>query len=166
MTRTLLVHINPMHRYSGFADDDDPRKMRLHNPRDLVHERYNFKVAPDHKVYGAWCETRIKLNKIDPNVPPNSQRVDKVLVIFWATFPGQGQRVAGWYKNATVWASSRQNSADDRDQNDYIAESRESVLMRAAARIPIPLASQHSGRYGVGNHYGHWYPFEQGERKD
>lgn len=165
MKRVLLVHINPMQRYCGFADDDDPRNMRSHNPKDLVHERYNFQVAPNGRVYGAWCEGKVKLGNIDPTIPAKAKRIDNVLVIFWATFTGRGQRVAGWYADATVWANIKQNAATDRDQNAYIAEASSSVLLSAAENIKVPLASGHNGRYGVGNHYGHWYLFERGKRK-
>jgi hypothetical protein len=157
-----------MQRYAGFADDEtDPRKRPEHSTKDQVFERYNFKVAPDRNVYGAWSKSQINLTRIDPDSSPSADQISNVLVIFWATY-GSGQRkVVGWYSDATVCSQAQENSQRDRDQNMYICKAPRSVLLSPkASPPPVPLALKEPGVNGVGNHFGHWYPFtDQGELK-
>lgn len=164
--KVLLVHVNLMNSYQGFtADDNNPLLRVNHNPVDQVHERYNFKVAPDGRVYGAWCESKVRLRRIDPSAGRKLDKLADVLVIFWATVKPNRHAVVGWYSNATVWRVKKVNTALDRDQHEYIAEADDCEILsledRRNKKFTIPLSRYDPNKHGVSNHFGQWYAIDE-----
>jgi hypothetical protein len=56
-------------------------------------------------VKGEYDEVNVNIKRIDPTCA-DEEKIDNVLVIFFATLPSiGGQAIIGWYKNATVYHS-------------------------------------------------------------
>jgi hypothetical protein len=155
--KILFVHINLMERYAGYDGDIDPREKHSHAKRDGVSERFNFKLAPDGKFYGAWCESKVNLRRIDPQLNKNAASVNDVLLIFWAKVGKRDYRVVGWYEDATIWKEAQTNRCKDRDIKYFIAEATRGLLLPTGTKFPMALPVGKKGE--VGPHAGNWYTF-------
>jgi hypothetical protein len=163
--KILIVHINVMECYKGYPDAIDPREKHLHATKDQVHERFNFKPAPDGKFYGAWCKGKVNLHRIDPQLDKNAASVDGVLLIFWATVGKGDYRIVGWYEDATIWKTMRNNSCTDRDQRRFIAKAPRGLLFPRRIKFPVTLPVGEKG--GINPHFGHSYAYSDTlERKN
>jgi len=110
-TRVLFVRVGRMSSYAGPRKGDErPQGGGKHNANEkmLGHEAFNFCPEFGGTLYGTFGivsqhvdHPRIDLRRIDPSIPSNAGSVDEVLVIFVAPYK-DGQRIAGWYRDATV----------------------------------------------------------------
>jgi hypothetical protein len=104
--RVIFARIGRMVYYAGPKDGDEkPRGGGGYNTKKLGHEVFNFADFSGH-LFGFIQPARskdrsINLRLIDPNLAPALQSLKNVLVVFVAPHQG-GQRVIGWYSNATV----------------------------------------------------------------
>lgn len=103
----LFCRIGWMKEYAG-PQPHDPRPIGggSYNRKNIGHEVFNFKVI-NGRVYGfiqvQVGRKRINLERIIPRCEAEDS-VDGVLVVFVAVDPEhRGQKVVGWYKNATVY---------------------------------------------------------------
>ena len=163
--KILIVHVNEMKQYAGYPGDIDPREKHNHASKDGVSERFNFKLAPDGKFYGAWCKGKVELRRIDPQLNKNAATVDGVLLVFWATVGKGVYRIVGWYKDATIWKEAQTNRSKDRDIKRFIAEATRRFRLPREEEFSAPLPVGKKG--GISRHFGHWYAYSKTlERKN
>jgi hypothetical protein len=84
--------------------DERPEGGGGHNEKNIGHEVFNFSEFGG-RLYGfaRAKRGRINLARIDPDVSVG-EKLDDVLVVFVAR-----QRIVGWYRDATVYATTRPN---------------------------------------------------------
>jgi hypothetical protein len=104
-TRVLFARVGWMTYYAGPQKGDErPKGGGGHNEKNIGHEVFNF-AKFGGRLYG-WVRAkkgRVNLARIDPDVAA-AEKLDDVLVIFVAR-----QHIIGWYRDATVYASTRPN---------------------------------------------------------
>lgn len=107
-SRIVFVRVGRMISYSGPREGDErPLGGGKHNVNRLGHEAFNFFPDFGGTLYGTVgiMTEHIDLLNIDPTLARDSKSVDGVLVVFVAPYDG-GQRIVGWYRNATVYRTS------------------------------------------------------------
>jgi hypothetical protein len=146
--RILFARVGWMKWYRGpQADDEKPIGGGSYNKTGVGGENLNF-VPINGKVCGYFQPqlqpkrrrkahpSFVNLERIDPTAQGKS--LDNVLVIFVATDPENGgQRVVGWYRNATIHRYAQQCNHKKRGSDvDYYAEAAEgdAFLVPASAR--------------------------------
>jgi hypothetical protein len=99
-TRVVFARVGWMTYYAGPQEGDKrPTGGGRYNKKNVGHELFNFAEFGGH-LYGH-AATSINLKRIDPTAGAVG-KLDDVLVIFVAR-----QHIIGWYRNATVYASTR-----------------------------------------------------------
>jgi hypothetical protein len=105
--KILLARVGFMKFYQGSKPGDEkPIGGGSYNDEDIGHEIYNF-LNVKGICYGYFKPNmkspfEINLGRIEKDC--TDDKIDNVLVIWFATKPGGGgQVVIGWYKNATVF---------------------------------------------------------------
>jgi hypothetical protein len=139
--RVVVLRSGWMSHYAGERPGDEaPVGGGAYNQDNLGHERFNFKEVGG-RVYGYFQSPNastggLNLARISPEAD-GEDRLDGVLAIFIAKHPEEGgQRVVGWYRDATAHASHRPAVGDARADCGYQVESaaRSAVLLPLAAR--------------------------------
>ncbi len=141
-TPVLFARIGWMNRYRGPAPDDCLIGGGSYNEDQVGSEVYNFKpdrgrlrgfvqppaMTPDRSI--------LNLRRIDPSLDAQD-RVRGVTVIFVARNPDQGgQKIIGWYRNATVFRAPRDGPTADVPDRCFNLEAQfeDSVLLPARDR--------------------------------
>lgn len=118
--RILFANIGWMVSYNGQNVSDRISGGGSYSDADK-HEAYNFQDL-DGMCYGyvqAKYDT-ISLNRIDSSVGNNQQKIEDVLVVWFATNPIMGgSYVVGWYKHATVYRYYHNSNAYQRNRYGY-----------------------------------------------
>lgn len=119
-SRILFANIGWMVSYKGQSISDQISGGGSYSDADK-HEAYNFQEL-NGKCYGyvqAKYDT-INLNRIDSSVGKDQQKIDDVLVVWFATNPIiGGSYVIGWYKHATVFRDYHKSNATQRNRYGY-----------------------------------------------
>jgi hypothetical protein len=131
--RVVVLRCGWMLHYAGVrAGDPAPIGGGSYNDQHPGHERFNFKDVGG-RLYGYFQSSAkaggLNLWCIDPNAKVDT--LDKVLVIFVAKHPRGGQRVVGWYRDATVYATFQPPLGAARSDCGYQVECsvRDAVLL-------------------------------------
>ncbi len=102
--KVLFVRIGWMKFYAG-AIDEKPVGGGSYTKEHIGSELFNFRPV-GRFLYGfakgGSRESAFNLKRIDPRAG-KSDELDQVTVVFVARHPNGGQRVVGWYENATVY---------------------------------------------------------------
>jgi hypothetical protein len=150
-TPVLFARTGWMKYYSGpQVGDERPRRGGKYTEVNVGHEAFNFKDI-NGKLFGYFQPqmqaSTIALERIAPGRIGDSLR--GVLVIFVATNPKcGGQRVVGWYRDATVHRRAQSSPATIRNGFNYFLEAatENAVLLPTAERkCRVP-----SGKNGIG----------------
>jgi Domain of unknown function (DUF3883) len=168
--RFLIARTGWMKRYAGSQPGDEravsgARFLKTRQgPGD---ERFNF-LAIAGKVYGYFRPTahpggsKIDLDRIQPGF--TGEKLCGVTVVFIAPKPlGGGQRVIGWYSNATVFRLAQPTKLKARDKVHFLVQvsANDAVLVPWAERTePVP-----SGKGAIGE-ANICYPYTKGKAKD
>lgn len=143
--RILFCRIGWAKEYKG-ATDDILSGGGEYNNENVGHECYNFQEV-NNEYYGfVQVGGNINLRGIDPSVSKDATSLDNVIVIWYATHPRGGQKIVGWYMNATVF-SEMQTIPDEVHKkrenfpecNSYYITSSEAVLIPEEERRKYPL---------------------------
>lgn len=105
--KVLFARIGWMTFYAG-ARDERPIGGGSYNQDRIGSELFNFRPVKG-LLYGfarGGSRNAFNLTRIAPHVG-NAEQLEHVLVIFVAKHPKGGQRVVGWYKDATVYRVGR-----------------------------------------------------------
>lgn len=119
--KILYCRVGWMKFYVG-AQGDHPKNGGSFNKKHCGYEIYNFREF-DSKYYGyvepGKIKDRVRSINIDKlGAPSSAEKIDGVLVVWFATKEKSGQYVVGWYKNATVF-KKRQDVPDNvREKRD------------------------------------------------
>lgn len=173
--RLLFVRVGRMMFYAGpQTADDGPRGGGKYNLKNLGHEAFNFFQGFGGTLYATFGIVRPKvanpsldLRRIDPSAAHGTDSVGGVLVILVAPYE-DGQRVVGWYRDATVFRVSVPYPADVESRiqqhlgahriiNDTFnayrieAETARAVLLPEDVRIRMPKIPRGSGGLGQSN---------------
>lgn len=131
----LFARIGWMKYYNGpLIGDEKPRGGGEYNKTRLGHEAFNFHEVRG-QLLGFFQASKIKLERIVPGT--HEDILKGVVVVFVATDPEQGgQRIVGWYWNATVYRNPRSSPPKERNGFHYflVAEDREAVLLPSHLR--------------------------------
>ncbi len=121
MGRILFVRVGRHASYAGPRSDDDWPKGAGRSEVNHHHEAFNFFRDFGETLYGTFGMNKRHLNlrRIDPAPAEDRNSVDRVLVVFVA--PYDGQRIAGWYRDAKVY-SNKERVEYSRDAKDRIQE--------------------------------------------
>lgn len=122
--------------------DEKPQRGGKYTRTELGHEAFNFKPIRG-RVYGYFQPQMqagaIRLERIEPACSKDS--LEGVTVIFVATQPERGQRIVGWYRNASVSRRPKRDTTGQRKGFNYFLEtkSQDAVLLPTRKRTqPIP----------------------------
>ena len=96
----FYCRIGWMERYSGIINNDKPIHGGSYTKDNIGHEVYNF-LECDGRYYGYVENKSIHIERLGAS--RNDDKIDNVLVIWFAKAPKGGQKIVGWYKNATVY---------------------------------------------------------------
>ncbi|NIE95624.1 hypothetical protein F3J02_03855 [Acinetobacter sp. Tr-809] len=137
--RVLFARVGYMNLYRGSANEK-PLGGGSYTEKNVGLEACNF-LNIEQDVYGYFQPAGFKpnglfngtinLRKIDPAIPKSDEKIENVLVIFFATkerlsIPDKGpvtrSVIVGWYKNATVYAGA-QSLEQKRDGVDKVLDS-------------------------------------------
>ncbi|MBD5178409.1 MAG: DUF3883 domain-containing protein [Bacteroidales bacterium] len=136
--KILFANIGWMVNYNGQHQSDQILGGGSYSDADK-HEVFNFQDL-NGKCYGyvqAKYDT-INLSRIDSSVEDWMQKVEDVLVIWFATNPVVGGSwVVGWYKHATVFREYQKSNATQRDRYGYymLAKSTDCTLLPVDDRV-------------------------------
>lgn len=135
--RIVFVRCGWAERYDGTEVPDGGGS---YNTTKLGHERFNFK-AVGGRVYGYFqpqaASGGFNLARIDPTAP-GVHSIDGVTVVFVATHPSEGgQRVVGWYRDATAFATRQSSKGLERKNVTWqmSARAENAVLLPSANRL-------------------------------
>lgn len=136
--KILFANIGWMINYNGQNQSDQILGGGSYSDADK-HEAFNFQDL-NGKCYGyvqAKYDT-INLSRIDSSVEDWGQKVEDVLVIWFATNPiVGGSWVVGWYKHATVFREYQKSNATQRNRYGYyvLAKSTDCTLLPVDDRV-------------------------------
>ena len=165
--RILFARIGWMTFYNG-ARDERPQGGGSYNTKNIGSELFNFKRVKEY-LYGfvkAGSGRRaINLRRLDPTAK-GKDALDNVTVVFVAKHPQEGgQRVVGWYKGATVYATKRRHplKADYKEKiiSCFTAPVSKACLLPTSARKE----EVSSGRGGMGQSNVRYYLSARHTRK-
>jgi len=139
----LFARIGWMTYYCGpQPGDEKPQRGGKYTRTALGHEAFNFSPIRG-RLYGYFQPqmqaSGIQLERIEPTCSVDA--LNGVTVIFVATQPTAGQRIVGWYRNATVYRHRQKDTTGKRMGFDYFvsAKSQDAVLLPTRKRTqPIP----------------------------
>lgn len=145
MNRVVFARIGWMKRYRGpQADDEKPIGGGSYNKSELGHEAFNF-LPCDGEMLGYFQPrlrqghpSRIALERIEPGF--QGAKLDRVLVIFVATDPARGgQRIVGWYRDATVYRDDLPSNVKDRKRFSFFvkAKAEKALLIPEPQRVHV-----------------------------
>lgn len=112
MDRLFVGRIGWMTFYRGAVEGDTaPAGGGAYTKLHQGHEMFNF-LPRAGRLHGyiASPGRRLDLKRIDPDTPPEAKSLDGVTVAFFAPDRrpgGSGQRLVGWYRNATAFRVHR-----------------------------------------------------------
>lgn len=159
--RVIVCRTAWMDFYRGVTEDDRPVGGGSHIAETgSGGEVHNFEETDDG--YFGYFQPRgegVNLRRL--GAPDDADLIDGVTVIWIATHPQQGgQRIVGWYRNATVYSTIRYLTSPSRRTKDpgrpYLMSSKDAVLLDLDARLySVPKAS--GGAPGTGQSQI-WYP--------
>ena len=155
--KILFARTGYMTYYAGSQEGDEkPKNGGKYNEKKIGHELYNFKDV-DGKLYGYFQPyekgkdhiVTVNLERIDPGCDDN--HLDDVLVVFISKKPNEtGQRVIGWYQNATVYRAFQKPSKRLLREKYYYnlnADTANAVLLPTQKRVvEIPKGKGKPGR--------------------
>ncbi|MDE6535752.1 MAG: DUF3883 domain-containing protein [Muribaculaceae bacterium] len=136
--KILFANIGWMINYNGQNQSDQILGGGSYSDADK-HEAFNFQDL-NGRCYGyvqAKYDT-INLSRIDSSVEDWMQKVEDVLVIWFATNPVfGGSWVVGWYKHATVFREYQKSNATQRNRYGYyvLAKSTDCTLLPVDDRV-------------------------------
>jgi hypothetical protein len=151
--RVILGKIGWANRYEGLEDDRPVGEFSGLRGGSLGHEAFNFKRAPDGQYYGYFRAQHGNLNLKRIDSLSTGSTLGGVTVI-WVSRPlGHSLRVVGWYRNATVFASTQTEDSpwihdDYGGKGSYVctAPAEGSALLpeekREAWKLPKPVAKR------------------------
>jgi Domain of unknown function (DUF3883) len=188
--RVLFARVGRMVYYAGPVEGDErPRGGGGYNARNLGHEVFNFAQFKHrqfkNRLYGFIQPSNrkkkaINLQRIDPTIPANADRAEGVLIIFVTRYK-EGQKIIGWYRNATVFRTrvplptTIQREINERllqtkvkysSFTDYTVDApvSDAKLLPTSERLKaITIPGHVPGSFGQSNVC---YVYEQGERKN
>lgn len=106
--RVILAKTAWSERYQGLGTGDDPVGSHDYLGYGSGHEAFNFKRAPDGRFYGDFhFRGHLNLSRID-----NRATASKIhgITVLWVSTPGVGGlRMVGWYRNATLFATTQKS---------------------------------------------------------
>jgi hypothetical protein len=138
MMRVIFARIGWMKRYFGpQPDDEKPIGGGSYNENDLGLEAYNFLQLNDHMLGYFQPKLRknhpstLALERIEAGF--DGKALNGVLTVFVATDPKRGgQRIVGWYRDATVYRDAQLSNDKRRGSFSYFLKT------RAENAVPIP----------------------------
>jgi hypothetical protein len=147
--KVLFARVGYMKFYQGPQKGDErPIGGGAYNKDKIGHEAYNYLDIKDH-VYGYFQPHmaepyEIKLQRIDPTSKPTADKINDVLVVWFAKNPaGSGQVIVGWFTNATVYRSVQDGSGmKARSEFSYY------VVAKTANSTLLPIGKR---KYPVGH---------------
>lgn len=152
--------------YKG-AHEERPQGGGSYTQENIGSELFNFKPVKEY-LYGfvkaGSGGTAVNLRRLDPAAKGNAE-LDDVTVVFVARHPREGgQRVIGWYKDATVYAKNGVHplKADYKKKIVFCLQalaSKACLVPTSARKEPVP-----SGKDGMGESNVRYYD-EHGGRK-
>jgi hypothetical protein len=131
MTLVVFARIGWMKGYRGpRADDQKPIGGGSYNKNELGHEAFNF-LPLDGAMLGYFqpklrpeYPSTVALERIKPGF--TGAALSRVLTVFVATHPTLGgQRVVGWFRDATVYRNAQLSNAKARNRFSYFIKARE-----------------------------------------
>ncbi len=135
----MFARIGWMTFYAG-AVDEKPTGGGSYNRDRVGSEVFNFKPVNGF-LYGfarGGSKNAFNLKRIDPTAP-DTNKIEHVLVVFVAKQPDGGQRVVGWYKDATVYGVLQKHPIHPQYIYSLAANSRKSCLLPTHWRTePVP----------------------------
>jgi hypothetical protein len=147
-----------MRRYNG-AREERPQGGGRYNREHIGSELFNFKPVKEY-LYGfvnaGSGGTAVNLRRLDPAATGKAE-LDNVTVVFVARHPQEGgQRVVGWYKDATVYAKKRRHPlrVDYKKKIDSCVRapaSKACLVPTPARKQDVPLAKGRAGGMGQSN---------------
>ena len=104
--KIIFFRIGWMNKYEGLFENRKRIDKILNGGEYVVenesgNEIYNFKAEKDGYCYGFGQPWVLSIGKLGAKANENS--IDGVTVVWVATHPDGGQKIIGWYKNATVF---------------------------------------------------------------
>jgi tRNA-binding EMAP/Myf-like protein len=157
MRRVLFARVGWMKWYRG-PQPDDPKPVGGggYTARELGNEAFNF-LPLDGEVLGYFQPrltpgrpSTIALERIEAGF--TGDELDGVLVVFVATAPQLGgQRIVGWFRDATVYRNEQPSKRADRNEFPYFLKARadEALLIKDELRFQrIPAGK---GAFGKAN---------------
>jgi len=157
MALVVFARIGWMKWYRGpQPDDQKPIGGGSYNKKKLGHEAFNFlpqngdmlgyfqpRLRPNHP-------STIALERVDAGFAGNA--LNGVLAVFVATDPKLGgQRIIGWYRDATVYRDVQSSSAAERNRFPYFLKTgKENAVLVPETRREFPIPSG-QGAFGQSN---------------
>lgn len=141
--KVLFARIGYMKFYQGpQKGDEKPIGGGAYNKNKMGHEAYNY-LDISGRVYGYFQPHMIDpydicLQRIDPTSKPTADKINDVLVVWFAKNPaGMGQVIVGWFNNATVYRCVQDGSRKaTRDGYSYY------VVTNTADAILLPIGKR------------------------
>lgn len=136
--KIFYCRIGWMEKYSGIINNDKPIHGGSYTKDNIGHEVYNF-LECDGKYYGYVENKSIHIERLGAS--RNEDKIDNVLVIWFAKAPKGGQKIVGWYKNATVYRHRQKipeqvvASREIKDVVEYYVFSDQATLLEPSERI-------------------------------
>ena len=142
MMPVIFARVGWMKWYRGpQTDDEKPIGGGSYNKQELGHEAFNF-LSLNGALLGYFqpqlrkgYPSRIALDRIKAGFTGDA--LHGVLAVFVATDPKEGgQRIVGWYRDATVYRDDQQSSAKERREFSYFlnGQADKAVLIPEARR--------------------------------
>ena len=142
MMPVIFARVGWMKWYRGpQTDDEKPIGGGSYNKQELGHEAFNF-LSLNGALLGYFqpqlrkgYPSRIALDRIKAGFTGDA--LHGVLAVFVATDPKEGgQRIVGWYRDATVYRDDQQSSAKERREFSYFLKGQadKAVLIPEARR--------------------------------
>lgn len=159
--RAVLFRIGWTELYDG---TEHPKGGGGYNSKHRGHEQSNF-LPTRGMLYGFVRQPRtfqINLDRIDPN--NDGELIEGCTVVWVATHPREGgQRIIGWYKNATVHREYQKGLRDDGLSWNVTCSADDALLIPSRLRT-FEIPRKRKGGYGQSNirylldGYGKWTP--------
>jgi hypothetical protein len=155
MSLILFARVGWMTYYNGpnQVGDDRPQGGGSYTEKNIGNEAFNFKDVGGH-LYGYFQPqvpaSSIALERIQPGCSAPS--VAGVTVVFISTHPEEGgQRIAGWYKNATVFRHPQEDEGSERMGFQYFLKTKvsDAALLPTENRLQLKLSGK--GGFGTAN---------------
>lgn len=128
MKPIVFFRVAWMREYKGITKTDIPLKGGSDEGKGEV---YNFQPIKNLYYGYVWVKGDGNLNLNNISTKHDNEKVEDVTVVFFATHPENGgQRIVGWYKNATVYSEDKRIRT-----RGYRAVSKDIVFINEEDRI-------------------------------